>query len=116
MKRTYQDAILSVCKNQHYTVDEIYDIMKKKFPSLGIATVYRNVKALVEEGSLSQITGVWSAIKYETYSHDHMHVIDKESEKIMDIDIPSEFLEKLESYIGRKIESVDMKVFVRHDD
>ena len=39
----------------HSTADEIYDNLKDDYPSLGRATVYRNLNKLAEEGQIRRV-------------------------------------------------------------
>lgn len=52
-----RDAILSVLRNttSHPTVDWIYKKVKEDFPEIGIATVYRNLKILLENNEIFKV-------------------------------------------------------------
>ena len=46
---TQRTAILEVLSNRpgkHMTAEEIYDCVKKKYPEIGLATVYRTIQLL----------------------------------------------------------------------
>ncbi len=40
------------------TAEWVYEQARKEMPSIGIATVYRNLNALTEMGAIGKITGV----------------------------------------------------------
>ena len=40
--------VLSECPNQHLTAEDIYELVRKKQPEIGIATVYRTLQLLSE--------------------------------------------------------------------
>lgn len=52
-----RDAILEVLKNTktHPTADWIYDKIRTTYPQIGIATVYRNLKILLEQKQIMKI-------------------------------------------------------------
>ncbi len=52
---------------------EILDQAQDAVPGLGIATVYRNIKALLESGWLEEVTLPGAASRYEVANKDHHH-------------------------------------------
>ena len=65
---------------KHLGVEEVYDLIKKKDPTLGRATVFRTVKLLQECGLLAEVTSANGRSKYELKAdrphHDHMVCVD----------------------------------------
>ena len=53
-----RELILAIVKNTkvHPTAEWVYQEAKKEMPSIGIATVYRNLNALAERGEFKRIT------------------------------------------------------------
>lgn len=52
---------------------EILEAAQAEVPGLGIATVYRNVRSLVEEGRLHVVELPGSSSRYELADKDHHH-------------------------------------------
>ncbi len=52
---------------------EVLDAAQKEVPGLGIATVYRNLKALVEEGELQAVDLPGENPRFELVGHQHHH-------------------------------------------
>lgn len=52
---------------------EVLDAAQREVPGLGIATVYRNLKALVEEGELQPVHLPGENVRYEVVGHHHHH-------------------------------------------
>ena len=70
----------------HPTIQEIYKLAKAKYKNIGQATIYRNVKKLVEENKVLRLP----SIKDEGYHYDinvakHNHLICNCCGKIVDI-------------------------------
>jgi Fur family ferric uptake transcriptional regulator len=53
--------------------DEVLDKGQRQVPGLGIATVYRNVKLLAEEGWLTEVELPGSGARYELAERPHHH-------------------------------------------
>ncbi|MBI3322409.1 MAG: transcriptional repressor [Candidatus Omnitrophica bacterium] len=61
---------------KHLGVEQVYDLLKKKDPTLGRATVFRTVKLLQECGLLAEVGAANGRSKFELKAdrphHDHM--------------------------------------------
>ena len=55
------------------TPDEVLEHGQRIVPSLGLATVYRNVKALAGEGWLSEVDLPGGGLRYELAARPHHH-------------------------------------------
>ena len=40
---------------RHVTADEVFEFIKREYPSIGKGTVYRNLTVLAEEGSIRRV-------------------------------------------------------------
>ena len=70
----------------HPTIEDIYQYAKEKDPSIGKATIYRNINRLVEEGNIIKLPNS----NNESYHYDinispHNHLLCKNCGKIYDI-------------------------------
>ncbi len=54
-------------------VSEVYELAARNAPGIGVATVYRNIKALSESGWLDVIDIPGEAPRYERSGEDHHH-------------------------------------------
>lgn len=52
---------------------EVLDAAQQQVPGLGIATVYRNIKALLEEGELRLVNLPGENARFELAGHHHHH-------------------------------------------
>ena len=55
------------------TPAEVLDEARRHVAALGLATVYRNLRALVDEGALAVVTLPGEAPRYEAADHGHHH-------------------------------------------
>ncbi len=83
----------------HPTVNDIYEQVKKNYPQIGKATVYRNVNLLVEDGLLRKICIGEKEAVYDWDLDSHYHLRCSECKNIYDIDLDysKELDEKIES-------------------
>ncbi|MDD4241223.1 MAG: Fur family transcriptional regulator [Smithellaceae bacterium] len=64
------DAFLK--REEHITAEQLYDIVKKRDPSIGQATVYRVLKLMVEAGLAREVDFGDGVMRYEhCYNHPH---------------------------------------------
>jgi len=91
MKYTEQRAIilqLILSLDEHLSAEELYEIVKKKYPNqnIGIATVYRTLNFLEEVELISSISFGKDGKKYESNNKDqhHDHIICTSCGKIVE--------------------------------
>ncbi|MDR0408326.1 MAG: transcriptional repressor [Campylobacteraceae bacterium] len=88
-------------KNGHPTMEEIYEEIKREFPSISLATVYKNINTLRESNTVIEINTQNGKTRYDIYVKPHTHIICKKCGSIRDVD----FLESIYEYqeeIGKK--------------
>ena len=81
----------------HANIDEIYEIAKKRHSTMSLATVYKNVTALLEKNVLKEVSLNNSKSKYEIIKDNHAHLVCKECGEIQDIDFNQEIKENSKS-------------------
>jgi Fur family ferric uptake transcriptional regulator/Fur family peroxide stress response transcriptional regulator len=86
LKATFQriNILEGIEKNGHMSVDDIYKEVSKVHPSLSLATVYKNMLLMLQNGILVEVPIVGKKSKYELLKHDHMHLICTECEAVED--------------------------------
>jgi Fur family ferric uptake transcriptional regulator len=105
LKRTAQrDVILDVFLHteEHLSSEDLYDLVKKKDPSVGQTTVYRTLKLLVEAGLAREVRFGEGRTYYEHhYQHEHHdHMICTECGKVIEFFSPE--LEALQDEMAEK--------------
>jgi Fe2+ or Zn2+ uptake regulation protein len=71
----------------HIAIEDIYAELKKTFPSISLATVYKNIHALKDENILSEIHPQQVKPKFEIKKQPHGHFICKKCNKVYDFEI-----------------------------
>ncbi|WP_456431229.1 Fur family transcriptional regulator [Nitratifractor sp.] len=86
LKATFQRmTILAVIEELgHASIDEIYENVLKTHPTLSLATVYKNIVTMVEQGVLVEVPISGRKSKYELKKHEHLHLICTECGSVTD--------------------------------
>ena len=69
----------------HMSVDDLYTAIKKKFPSISLATVYKNINAMLEKSFILEVKIPHQKSKYELVKESHSHVLCEACGKVEDI-------------------------------
>ncbi len=104
-------VILEVLRSDmcHHTAGEIFDLAKKKLPTISRATVYNNLKALEEERLIRRITAEGTKDRYDNSFIPHGHLFCTECGEVKDFEIP-DFVKTLETEVKDSIDSYELKV------
>lgn len=84
-------AILSYLMEtmSHPTADEIYRALEPRFPNMSVATVYNNLKMLIEAGMVHELTYGDNSSRFDADVSDHYHIVCEKCGKIEDFSYPS---------------------------
>ena len=113
-RRNIVEVLLSA-NGKHMSSEEIYDIVKKDCPEIGLATVYRTLQVLDKLGYTNKLNLYDGCVRYELSldknAHNHHHLVCKKCSKI--IEVEEDLLDQLEDVIKEKygfdVENHDVK-------
>jgi len=71
-------------KKGHASIEEIYEDIRDFFPSISLATIYKNITALKDENIISEIC-LHHKPKYEITKEPHAHFICKKCGAVEDV-------------------------------
>ena len=85
-----RDAIMSILKNTnaHPSAEWVYNEVKKDFPNISLATVYRNLNLLLSTGELIRLDVGTGTEHYDADIENHYHFVCGECGSIIDLDSP----------------------------
>ena len=72
-------------KNGHMNIDELYRNLLSKFPSISLATIYKNINSMVEKLFLSEVKIPETKSVYEPTKTEHAHMVCSSCGSICDI-------------------------------
>lgn len=81
-----RDALIDILQSTdtHPTAEWVYEQMKDKFPNVSLATVYRNLKHMIEMGIARELYTDNSS-RFDANMKEHYHFICKKCNKLIDI-------------------------------
>lgn len=85
-----REALIKLLANTktHPTADWLYAELKKEFPSVSLATVYRNLKLLSDSGIIIKIDVGDATEHYDATCDNHYHFVCSKCGNIIDLEMP----------------------------
>ena len=72
----------------HPTASELYDMVRKRLPRIGLGTVYRNLELMAENGMVLKLEVGGTQKRFDATTHTHYHIRCADCGKVDDIDTP----------------------------
>lgn len=72
----------------HPTASELYDMVRKRLPRIGLGTVYRNLELMAESGMILKIEVGGTQKRFDATTDDHYHIRCSACGKVDDIEVP----------------------------
>lgn len=96
-------------KNGHMNIDDLYKKLLDKFPSISLATIYKNVNSMIEKLFLAEVKIPNAKSVYELTKAEHAHCVCSQCGMIKDVEINVEnALCQLSAISTFKVDSVDL--------
>jgi len=82
-----RDAIKNLLKDVacHPSAEWIYENVKKDFPKISLATVYRNLNLLCDTGEAVRIDVGDGTVRYDGYVKNHYHFLCSKCRRVIDV-------------------------------
>lgn len=96
----------------HPTAEEVFLAVKPKLPRISLATVYKNLEALVKCGVVSKLTYGDASARYDIRTDHHYHTHCLECGKVSDLDAPegSELLRHIKPQAGFEVKDYRLEL------
>ena len=72
----------------HPTASELYDMVRKRLPRIGLGTVYRNLELMADSGMILKIEVGGTQKRFDATTDDHYHIRCSACGRVDDIDVP----------------------------
>jgi Fe2+ or Zn2+ uptake regulation protein len=72
----------------HLTAGEIFERVRRRYPSIAYGTVYRSLHLLVKHGLIQELTFADQASRFDARVERHDHVLCEECGLLDDVDVP----------------------------
>ncbi len=89
---------LILAEQGHLTAERVYEEVRQDLPRISLATVYRNLHKLAEQGQIGRVLvdGVW---RFEAETADHYHVMCVACERLDNVE--TNMASDVEQFFGR---------------
>lgn len=92
-------------KHGHLNIEDLYQQMLKEFPSISLATIYKNINQMMESGLIQEVKLPSQKSVYEVVKEPHLHMVCDKCHKVEDIVVGTDkIIEEAEKASGYKIE------------
>lgn len=109
-----RDIILETLKENvvHPTADYLYNIIKEKGLGISLATLYRNLNLLADNGIIKKIDGLETSSHFDHNTHEHYHFICEKCGKVFDIpvEVAPDIALKTAQSTGFEVKSCDVAI------
>jgi Fur family peroxide stress response transcriptional regulator len=92
-------------KRDHPTADEVYARARSHMPAISLATVYNCLETLVSTGLVRQVNIEREPTRYCPNLREHAHFHDKVTGRVLDIDLPGDFMAGLKQVLPPSYEA-----------
>lgn len=72
----------------HPTANEVYDMVRKRLPRIGLGTVYRNLELMADSGIILKLEVGGTQKRFDATTETHYHIRCTKCDRVNDIDIP----------------------------
>lgn len=93
----------------HPTASELYDIVRKRLPRIGLGTVYRNLELMAENGMILKLEVGGTQKRFDATTDTHYHIRCSACGKVDDIDTPV-----METLVKTAAESTSYQIIGHH--
>jgi len=88
----------------HLNIDQLYSALVEKFPSISLATIYKNINAMSDIFFISEVKIPHKKSVYELTKESHAHLVCSECSSVEDIILhSSHLLEEIEKSSSFKV-------------
>ena len=76
-----------VASHGHHSPEQIYAAVRRRIPSISLATVYNNLRLFVERGLLREVTPHASTLRVDGNLEPHHHLVCSRCKSVQDIKV-----------------------------
>jgi len=73
-------------------IDQVYKSLQEKFPSISLATIYKNINSMIDICFVSEVKIPNQKSVFELTKKEHSHVVCSKCNSVMDIDLDTSSL------------------------
>lgn len=90
--------------NSHPTADELFQMIRRKLPTISLATVYRNLNFLSEIGEIRKLAMPGMPDRFDWRMDPHDHMVCDTCGQVMDFVLPHDLGQEIASACGAQVD------------
>ncbi|HEY0582427.1 MAG TPA: Fur family transcriptional regulator [Chloroflexota bacterium] len=90
--------VREVFTRQHPTAYEVYDSVRRYFPTIGLATVYNTLRTMTERGLVAELP-FSSEMRFDANLTPHANLVCRECDRIEDVELVPDHLETMLQHV-----------------
>lgn len=94
--------VREVFSRSHPTVGEVYESVRRQFPTIGLATVYNTLRTMTERGLVSELP-FSNAMRFDANMTPHANLVCRTCGKIEDVEFVPEHLDTMLQHLARTV-------------
>lgn len=100
------EIVSVLSQSGHMNINDLYTNLRGKFPSISLATIYKNINIMLEKGFLLEVKLPEQKNVFELAKGEHSHVTCTKCNVVMDIDLDTDdVVQKAQSMSKYKLSS-----------
>jgi Fur family peroxide stress response transcriptional regulator len=93
----------------HINIDKLYDEVKQKFDSISLATIYKNINAMIKNTLLEEVKLPNEKSVYEIVKEQHSHMLCTKCNSVTDVTVKlDDILKDISSNLNFEIQNSDL--------
>ena len=92
--------VREVLSRSHPTVGEVYESVRRQFPTIGLATVYSTLRTMTERGLVSELP-FSSAMRFDANMTPHANLVCRNCGRIQDVEFVPEHLDAMLQHLAQ---------------
>ncbi len=97
----------------HPSAEEVFHLVRKELPNISLATVYRNLHLLAEEGKIREVQFEGDVLRYDGITGPHEHFYCRSCRTVWDIDrsLSPQAIHDVERSMKASVESYNLDFY-----
>jgi Fur family peroxide stress response transcriptional regulator len=92
--------VREVFARSHPTVGEVYESVRRQFPTIGLATVYNTLRTMTERGLVSELP-TSSGMRFDANMKPHANLVCRHCGRIEDVEFVQEHLQMMLHHLAQ---------------
>lgn len=92
-----------LARHEHPSIDELYENIKQYYSTISLATVYKNLSALIEQGLIVEVNAPNQKAKFDIYEKPHIHVVCEKCGAVHDIGMDGVMINDFKEIFDKKL-------------